>query len=273
MCRKAFLILFCFGYSTILFAQDAHMNPILKDQFYVEAGIFVPSKNVKLGANGSTKNDLIDFGNTFNLNDNQITYFFNLEWRWNSKWRATIETFGINNASKATLDKDIQFEDLVFEAGSFVRGGFDLSVYRVFVGRVISSGSKHSLGAGLGIHALNTGAYIEGEVRSNEGNYEFQNRKVSALLPLPNIGAWYHWGPSPKWVLIARADWFGITIGKYGGSLWNLAPGLRYQITKNVGIGADYRYFFLNARVDEDNWEGKFNMSFSGPMFSVHGNF
>ena len=254
-------------------SQEGELHPFLTDKFYLEGGVFFPSKNIQLGANGSTPNENIDFGNTFDLNDNEITYFFNLEWRWNRKWRVTVETFGIDNGSRSTLDEDIAFEDLVFEKGSYVRGGVELRVYRIFFGRTISSGPKHSLGVGLGIHGMNVGASIEGEVRTNDGDLEFQRRKVSALLPLPNIGGWYHWAPTKKWAFIARVDWFGITIDKYGGGLWNLAPGVKFQMTKNFGIGAEYRYFFLNARVDDDNWQGKFNMDFSGPLLTIHGNF
>jgi len=273
MINKAWIFIILLGFPFYMFCQETEINPLLKDKFYFEAGVFFPAKNIKLGADGSTPNDQINFGNTFNLDDNQATYFFNFEWRWNRKWRLAVETFGINNAAKAELKQDIQFKDLTFEKGSFVRGGFELSLYRIFVGRILSSGPKHSLGVGLGVHALNMGVFIEGEVLTNFDDYEFQKRRVSALLPLPNIGGWYHWAPTPKWAFVARVDWFGITIGKYGGGLWDLAPGVKYQIVKNFGVGIDYRYFFLNARVDETNWQGKFNMSFSGPVLSIHGNF
>ena len=140
---------------------------------------------------------------------------------------------------------------------------------------MISSGPKHSLGAGLGVHAMNVGAFIEGEVKSNDDRIDgtFQKRRVSALIPLPNIGAWYHWAPNTKWAFIARADWFGITIDKYSGGLWNIAPGVRYQIIKNFGLGLDYRFLLFNARVTEDNWKGRFNMDFTGPSITLHGNF
>jgi hypothetical protein len=273
MMRFLFLLFFLISFAPFSRAQEEEKNPILSDPFYIELGIFVPSKNIKLGANGSSENEEIDFGKTFNFNNNQATYFFNAEWRWNKKWRLAVETFGINNAAKATLDNDIVFEDITFEKGSYVRGGVEFGVYRLFVGRIISSGPKHSLGAGLGIHAMNIGAFIEGEVKSTEGDLEFQRRRVSALVPVPNVGAWYHFAPTPKWAFVARVDWFGITIDQYSGGLWDIAPGVKYQIIKNLGVGIDYRFFFLNARVNETKWDGKFNMDFQGPLFTIHGNF
>ena len=141
------------------------------------------------------------------------------------------------------------------------------------MGRTISSGPKHSLGAGLGVHMMNIGAFLEGEAKTDLGDKEFRSPKTSFLIPLPNIGAWYHWAPTPKWAFLARVDWFGITIDQYSGGLWNLAPGVKYQIIENLGVGLDYRIFFLNARVNDELWEGKFDMNFAGPLFTLHANF
>ena len=258
-------------------SQETEKHPILEDKFYIEAGIFIPQKNIQLGANGSSDNDEVDFGETFDLNDNEITPFFNAEWRWNKKWRLAVEYFGVNNGSSATLQDDIKWEDITFKKGSFVRGGIEFNLVRVFVGRVISSGPKHSLGGGLGIHAINIGAFIEGEgeLETDDGEIvrKFEKKRVSALIPLPNIGGWYHWAPNEKWAFVARVDWFGITIDKYSGGLWNVAPGVKYQIIKNLGVGLDYRFFFLNARVNETNWDGKFEMDFQGPLLTIHANF
>jgi len=271
---RLFLLLFFFlGINHIIVSQDEGRHPILDDKFYVEVGAFFPSKDIELGANGESDNGDIDFGETFDFNDNQTTFFANAEWRWNKKWRLTGEYFAVNNAARAELDEDIVFEDITFEKGTFVRAGVEFALFRVFVGRLISSGQKHSLGAGLGIHAMNVGAFIEGEVKTDVRDKQFEKRNVSALVPLPNIGAWYHWAPNKKWALMARLDWFGISIDQYSGGLWNLAPGVKYQIIKNLGVGIDYRMLFLNARVKTDNWDGNFEMNFAGPLLTVHANF
>ena len=79
-----------------IWAQDDEVHPILSDRFYAEAGVFIPQKDIKFGADGDI-NDDIDFGQTFDFNDNQATFFFNGEWRWNKKWRLTGEYFAVNN--------------------------------------------------------------------------------------------------------------------------------------------------------------------------------
>lgn len=270
---KKFLCILLFLLVTLPVMSQEEKHPILDDSFYIEAGVFIPSKNIELGADGSIPNEDINFGETFNLTDNESTFFFSAEWRWNRKWRVGFETFGINNGNRLTLEEDVPFEDITFEKGTFVRAGVEFDLYRVFVGRIISTGQKHSLGAGLGIHGLNIGAFVEGEVKTDLGDQKFERRGVSALIPLPNIGFWYNWAPTHRWALTARVDWFGITIDQYSGGLWNVSPGVKFQIIRNLGVGLDYRLFALNAKVSESNWKGAFDMNYSGPLITLHGNF
>jgi len=270
---KFLYLIFFLSFVPFTWAQEEAKHPLLDDEFYGEIGIFIPQKDLKLNASGNSEDSDIDFSQTFNLNDNQITPFLNLEWRWNKKWRLTAEGFAVNNAAKVELDEDIIFDGVTFQKGTNVRGGVSIGVIRIFVGRIISSGPKHSLGAGLGVHAMNIGAFIEGEVLTSEGDREFDKKSVNGLIPLPNVGGWYHWAPTPKWAFVARVDWFGITIDKYSGALWDIAPGVKYQIIKNFGVGLDYRFFFLNARITDGTLDGKFNMDFSGPLLTLHANF
>ena len=266
------ILIFLFGMTQVARSQqDKH--PLLSDRFLFDIGIFIPAKSVQLRADGSDPNEIIDFSETFDLKDNDNTFFFKFDWRFGRMWSVSTEYFGVNNGNSAVLDSDIQFQDLIIKKGTFARAGVEMDVLRLFFSRIISQGQKHSLGAGLGIHGLHVGAFIEGEVKSSEGDKKFEKRDVDALIPLPNIGAHYAWAPSPKWYFIARVDWFGVSIDKYGGSLWNITPRVKYQIMKNVGVGIDYRMFFLDVNVKESSWKGAFEMDYSGPTLTLHANF
>ncbi len=267
------LLITFLSFNSLFSQNNDDKHPILKDKFTGNIGVYVPSKKVSFGLDGSSPNDIINFSDSFNLNDNEVTPFFNFAWRFSEKWKLGVEYFGIKNANKLELEEDIVFDNITFKKGSNIRGGFGVNMYRIFVGRSFSRGLKHEFGAGLGIHALNTSAFIEGDVQSTEGDVSFERRAVSALIPLPNIGIWYYYAPTNKLALVARLDWFGITVGDYSGGLWNVAPGIKYQLFKNVGIGVDYRYFLFRASVNKTDWKGEFNMTFQGPLFAINVNF
>lgn len=264
-----------FEESSLLIEQKEEFkkHQILTDRFHLEFGLYIPTKQLKVGANGSLPNLEIDFGDTFDFNDSELTFFGHMEWYFAKKWKISVENFNIQNAKKIELEEDINWEDIVFKKGTSARGGFSINLYRVYVGRVISEGLKHQLGIGLGVHALNTSAFIEGEIAIDDFEYEFQRRSVNGIIPLPNIGFWYFYAPNNKWAFIARLDWFSITIDEYSGSLSDIAPGIKYQIFKHFGIGIDYRYFFVNAKVNKSEWDGRLNLGFNGPVITLHTNF
>ncbi len=271
--KTIILILFFFCVTSMFSQEEREQHPLLTSKFQFEAGVFIPSKSVRISVDGSSPNNNIDFDEAFKLNQSEATLFFNFDWRFSEKWKLSAEYFGIKNANKAVLKEDLEFDDITFNKGSNIRGGFGINMFRIYVGRSFIRKFNHELGVGLGVHALNTTAFIAGDVLSSEGDVNFEKRSVSALVPLPNLGFWYFYTPNEKWMITARLDWFGITIGDYSGSLWNIAPGVKYQLFKHISIGADYRYFNVKANVNKTDWTGQFRMIFQGPLFVVHANF
>ena len=112
-------------------------------------------------------------------------------------------------------------------------------------------------------------AYIEGEAFINDEASGFERGAVDASAPLPNIGAWYYYSPSARWLFQARVDWLSASIGDYSGGLWNVAAGVNFQFTKHFGLELDYQFFQLNVDVDDSDWNGSAKASTSGPFVAL----
>jgi hypothetical protein len=253
-------------------------NPMLTDRFLARAALFVPSRSVQVGARGniSTENtEDIDFDETFGLGGSQNTLNLDFMWRFSKSklWSVRGQYFRVGAEEETTLDREIEWEDVIYQAGARVKAGYGLSLYRIFFGRAISTGQKHELGGGLGVHGLYTNAFIEGEAFIDDASAGFRRENVSAFLPLPNIGIWYLWAPAPKWAFSAEVDWFGIKIGEYSGGLWNLSPGVTFQPFKTIGFSVKYHYINYYANVNQNNWNGSFDMIFEGPSIGLNANF
>jgi opacity protein-like surface antigen len=76
---------------------------------------------------------------------------------------------------------------------------------------------------------------------------------VEADLPLPNIVAWYWYSPSTRWLITSRLDWFSASIDDYSGGLWNAGIGAQFQISDNIGLGAEFSYFAIDGDVDKSD--------------------
>jgi hypothetical protein len=273
-------LVFCLVFNSLYPQDTPDKNPILTDNFIIEPGLFFPSQNADFSVQGSTDFDAeeiedIDFDETLGLSGVKTTFNLHFKWRFSKSnlWSLSGEYFRLSNEESVTLDEEIEWEGVVYPVGGEARLGFSLSLYRIFFGRVISRGQKHELGAGLGIHGLNTKGFIEGEAFVDDQSAGFERSEESIFLPLPNIGASYIWAPTPKWAFMARVDWFGVKIDNISGGLWNVSPVVTYLFTKNFGVSGSYQFINFSADVDQDNWKGGFELGFGGPSLRLVAHF
>lgn len=262
--------------SSALLAQDYEYHPEISDAFSVYLGAMRSNDSFKVEANGPSGEigDDIDFEDSLDLSKHST--FFNGQFRWKfgdeRKWTLAGQYFSNNAKGSSILTEDIEWDGLIFREGSSVAAGVKLSVARLFFGRSFFKNERNDFGVGIGIHFLDVSAFIEGEILYDDDTTGFQGAEVSANAPLPNIGAWYNFSPSRKWLLHGRVDWISANIGDYDGTLWNARAGVNYQAFRHVGFDLSWQYFQLNAGVDKTDWNGSVDLIYNGPVLAITGN-
>ena len=172
----------------------------------------------------------------------------------------------VDSRNGAVLEEDIEWEDYKLLAGSFVESGVDTSIARVFLGHsFLQDSPEQEFGLGAGLHWLELQAFIEGDFDDGT-SVEFKRENVTAEFPLPNIGAWYIYSWSPKWMVSASLDWLSVSIGDYSGGLLNGQVGVNYQISEIFGLGLSYSIFDTDVDVDKTDWHGSIETSQQGPL-------
>jgi hypothetical protein len=248
---------------------SADFHPYLSDTFHVNLGLFAPKQNFDIRANGSSPGDEIDFDETVGVDNSEKTFSGTFRWNFGEKWSVWGQVWTTDSKGSETLTEDVQWEDLVFQAGTNVAAGVKLQVIRLFFGREFWSGPQYEFGAGLGVHALKIDAFIEGEAFINGEESGFHRGGVDASQPLPNIGVWYYYSPSSRWLLSARVDWLSASVGDYSGNLWNAAAGANFAITDHFGLSLEYQVFRLDVDIEGGDWNGAAKISHSGPFLSL----
>lgn len=281
-----FLFLVLFLSSTYLYSQktdslNIDKNDLLTERFIFSAGIFIPSKSIKIGVNGKTPNNVVDLGKAMDLDHREGTLTLNFFWRFSKSknWSVALEYFATKNSQQKILEKEIDWGDTSIPAGAKADVGVGLNLYRILFGRVVTKGKKHELIAGIGIHALDINSYVQAIAYVGEQDvdldiaYNYDKHPVELIAPVPNIGIKFLYTPTEKWGIGARIDWFSLNTSKYSGYLWNLGPSVSYQLFNNFGLGATYRYFNTSLDVKERFWKGSADLVFHGPLFFVNFNF
>ena len=197
-----------------------------------------------------------------------------LRWKFGKsrKWSLWGQYFNNNATGEAVLTQDVEWRDDIFREGSFIAAGVDLAVTRVFIGRSFVKNQQHDFGIGAGIHNLDLSVFIEGDVTSDDESTEFFRGDGDKSQPLPNMGLWYFVSPARKWLIHTRVDWISASIGDYNGTLWNASFAVNYQAFRHVGFDLSYTYFNLNLKVDNSDWRGEVDMTYTGPVLAMTAN-
>ena len=268
VCRTATLVvcMLCFaGPQLTVAAESEELHPFLERGFSLDVGVFFPDRELDLRVRGSLDdiNREIDFDRRRLIKSSDDVFAAELSWRFRDRWSIIGQYFKSKDRNSATLEEEIEWGDVVFNAGVSAATGTDFSVTRIFVGRQLDTNKFHEFGIGGGIHWLHIGAFIEGEIRIN-GMSAAARRSVSEEAPLPNIGAWYMYSISPRWALRARLDLLSADVGDYDGLLVNTSLGLNFQAFEHFGIGLNYNYFKLDIGIDKSNWRGDIETVYDG---------
>lgn len=265
------LMLFAASVAAPLQAQGTGaLHPWLEDDFVLSVGAFLPSKDFKIRVDGEIPGRDIDFGQKADVSDNEASASMVFRWKFGEKWSVSGQYWGTEDDGEAVLTEDVAWSDYVLQAGSNVGAGVSTDIARVFFGReFFTDADHHEFGLGAGVHWLQIEVYLEGEFFLNDQSTGFRREQVSADLPLPNVGGWYWYSFSPRWLLTTHLDWFSASIDQYSGSLWDAGVGINFQAWEHVGFGLSYKYFKIDADVEESNWYGKAEVTHDGPFLSA----
>ena len=262
-----------FGAGTTTAQDSAGEHPQLRSDWWVDVGVFYPNRKFTLSAEGNvTDNDQEhEFDQKLGLSERDPLFEGQVGWQFGEKWGVAAQYFNSSKDARRTLNEDVEWEDVVYEVGAEVRAGTELSVTRLVFSRHFYDKGPHDFRLAIGLHLLELEAFISGQARIDDMTSEFRKSENSVSAPLPNIGAWYRYSPSQKWLFSLRADWLEATVDDVSGAITNLFVGVNYSVLDNVGIGLGYQRFGLDATFRESSWRGTADLTFSGPTFSISG--
>lgn len=264
--------------ASVLVASTAaadELHPLMDSKYWAKAGAFFAARDLKVSAIGSFGADpgpgltAVDFDSATGLDDRSDIFTIEFGWQFGEKWDFALQYFRSSRSARGELSREIEWEDVVYEAGVVVDSHSSMSISRLFFSRRVWDKGPHDFRLGAGVHWLETGVSISGEARLEDMSSAFQSSVVSAKFPFPNIGAWYRYSPSDRWVFQTRVDWLSATTDDYGGGIWNIAAGVDYALTKNIGIGFGYQFFELDGTINEDTWRGDIATRFEGLTLSL----
>ena len=242
-------------------------HPALRDRFYFGAGAFFPQTTTQAQLDSSRLGvgTNIDFEQSLDMARSKTVPSFFGRWRFADRWRIDAEYFELNRSGERTLDRDVQWGELLFPAGSGVTSRFDFSDLRVSVGYAFFRAPDKELGVGFGLHLASYDVSLSTRTQGSDGE--------DVLAPLPVLSIYGQFALTDRWAVGSRLDRFSLSYDKYDGSLTSLGLDLTYQPFRHLGFGAGYRGLFIRMDAEGDRATLRFRQTFEGPLLFVNASF
>ena len=255
--------------------DESNLHPMMSSDFWVLVGAYTPDHTVSASLDATVGDVLpeIDFGGEIGLADKTTLFNGEIGWQFSENWSFSVQRFSTRRDQSATIEEPIPWGDLVFDVGVEVEAGTSSAITRLFFARKFLDKGPHDLRLGAGLHLLEIEAYLQGIATVNDETIgEYQSKRASFKAPLPNIGAWYRYSPSDRWLFSLRGDWLAASIGDLSGRIINVTGGVNFALFEHVGIGLSYQYFRLDVDIEADLWKGHADIIYDGPFIHLSGN-
>jgi len=252
-------------------AAPAHAQAI-DDDFWIQGSAFFANIDTKVSSAlvaTPTAATEIDLEDDLGMDDSEILPAIYAGARLGGGFVIAAEYFSLNRDTTATISRNITVDNVTYPVNGSVSAGFGTDVYRLSIGYVFLGNETSELGVAIGVHATELEFEISGQGSVGGAPVSNQVRRKDVLAPIPTLGVFGSVEVAPRVILSGRADYLGLGIDDYDGSVLNLQASASYRIMDNVGIGVSYRYVDYDLDVEKDDYTAAFDYQFNGPSVFV----
>lgn len=237
-------------------------------RFKVTAGGFFPLNNtqVQVGTNDGNAGTEIDLEDDLGFSKSTSSFMGTFDWRISRRSRLGAEYFVLNRNASKTLERQIEFEDNVYNINTRVSSFFDVQIARIYYGYAFVSKPKYEIGALVGTHVLfgDIGLRVE----ANQASAEYKDN-FAFTAPLPDVGVWGEFVLGKRFGLFVNANYFAAKIDTIKGKIVSYNLSLLYNVYQNFSLTAGYTG--LNFRIEdyEERVNGFVKWSYNGPSITA----
>ncbi|GAB3511469.1 hypothetical protein [Pseudoxanthomonas daejeonensis] len=237
------------------------------DTFSVSIGGYVTRFDTRVRADGASFDGTpIDLSRDLGLDKDDTIGFLGVSWRPFGRHEVGLLYFQNGVESEKRLERDIVFEDHLYQASATVRGHYDVDAVEAYYTWWGFSEETWALGPRVGLtwYRIELGIELEADVNGRPVGSGGLEDAVSADLPAPTLGAAWRWTPAEDWRIVADAGWFSTEINGIDGDVTYVRTGLEWFPRDRIGVLLDYTLSNINARTDRDAFTGHLELRNSG---------
>lgn len=239
-------------------------------KIWLRADAFFTSADSELridNAAGNTIGSTVSLEKDLGLPKRRVLPVGSIGVRLGRDFRVEGEFLRLKRKGSASITRPLTFDNTTYAAAANVAGLLESDTWRVALGWSPVRTDAAELGLSVGAHITRLRAQVLGiGTVAGTGVTALVAEERRQTAPLPTVGA-YGSAMLNKWLSVeARADVLSLKIKDYRGALLDAQAGLTAWPTRNIGLGAGYRYVDYRLNVDKPSFGGRVSYQFHGPV-------
>lgn len=238
----------------------------IDDKYWIEASVFRPAidSSATVSRPGSPGTN-VDFESDLDLDDTDNLFAAAAGARF-GRFVLLGEYYALDRDASTTVSRSFVFDNLTVPVNAQVDSQFESNVYRATLGYSFIQNQTTELGAAVGLHATDFDLGLQAEFTvGGSPTMTTQTRRRDFLAPLPTVGLYGTYQPSPRIAINGRIDYMALGYGDYSGGIMNATATVSYRLTDMFEVGAAWRYVSYDLEVDKDDYSLDLDYSFNGP--------
>lgn len=249
-------------------STEIRTAPWFVEKFKATAGLFLPvsSTNLQVGLRGAAAGTEIEFEKDLGINNSQLTFLANFQWRITSRSRINLNYYNMPRSSTHTLQRDITYNGTTYPVDATVTSNFNTAIYQVSYGYAILAKPNFELGVLIGTHTVGADAAISlsGSVGSASASTDF-----GFTAPLPDLGIWGGYAFSKRMAVNLDVNYLALTVGDVTGKIFAYNISFLYRLIDKVDLTLGYSGLNINVDVLKTNTEGHLKWGYNGPSLGA----
>jgi hypothetical protein len=164
-----------------------------------------------------------------------------------------------------TRNTSFNYDGVTYPVSASVSLDLDVTLYIAAVDYAFHKSDTTEWGVGLGLHAIDLAAGIEGSLNGVSLGASGED----FLAPLPNLRLYGRHAFSPKLLGSVSAGWMGVDIDQYSGDLLVAAASLNYRFADRWSVGLNYQLTDIDLDVDDNINEEHYEVQLDGFALTI----
>jgi hypothetical protein len=241
---------------SVVSAADREATRGFPDKWGFSLGGFSQTFETTVRLNGETSTGTdIDFEKDLGLNKDRTSFQLAGFYRFGDHGRLDLMYVPWNREKTRTIDRDIQWGDVTYEAGAELTTKAKLQLLNIIYKYSFINNGKVTFGLNGGVSSLWSDFELTGEGTISGGGTASGTiaKSSNVILPIPVLGVHFDMLIIKKLLWRAEANYFALNVAGLNGHVSLLSTSLAYYVTRNIGLGAGFASNMYDVKKTGDN--------------------